>query len=805
MDTLLLDLRFALRALRKNPGFTVVAVLTLALGIGANTAIFSVVQAVLLRPLPYPDADRLVALWASQGRDRQLLAAYTDLIDMRARTHAFDDIGVIRGMSVNFTGGETPERLGGEFITAGTFHVLGARARVGRLFTPEETAPGSGQAVAVVSDGAWRSRFGADPNLVGRTIVLNNVPHVVIGITEPGYQSPFGGAVDVWLPITSIPSRSSFTRGVRNVWGVGRLRSGGSPEDGQRDLTAIAARIAAENPVANAGIGATVVPLREQIAGQIKPALITLLVAVVVVLLIACANVANLQLARAAARRHEISVRAAMGAGNSRLLRQLLTESLVLAALGGSAGVLLAVWGLAALVAAVPGGVPAFGGPVTINAPVLAFSAALTLVAGITFGLVPAWHGSRTGLGEALRVRAPGDTGAPGRFDIRNALVALELALCIVLLVGAGLLTRSMGRLRAVDPGFAPDHLLTFQFRLPPTKYATPERIAGFYAEAIGKVRAVPGVSSAAFVSATPFSGNWGSTHYEAEGRPAARPGDAPEAYASYVSDGYFGTMHIPMIEGRDFWPSDRIGSQPVAVVSLALARREWLGASALGRRIHETGGTVWYTVIGVVGDTKQLTLGEPPKPFLYRPVAQATPIFSNVVARTAGAPLDLAPAVRAGIWAVDKDQPVWSIRSMEQQLNHSTSQLNFTMMLTGGFAALALLLGAIGVYGVMSYSVAQRTREVGIRLAVGARPAQVIRMVLAQGLRVAAVAVVVGLLAAFGTAQLLASQLFGIATSDPVTYAGVTLVLSTAAALACWLPARRAARVDPVIALRSE
>jgi putative ABC transport system permease protein len=802
-DTVMHDVRYALRSLRRSPGFAAAAILTLALGIGANTAIFSVVEAVLLRSLPYRDADRIVVLWAARGEDKQLLAAYTDVMEWRTRARTLEDIGVMRGMSVNLTGRETPERLGGEFVSASVFSVMGARAGIGRLFTAEETTPGTGQAVAVLSDAAWRTRFGADRGIVGRSILLNNVPHVVVGVMAPEYQTPVG-ATDVWLPITSIPSRSTFDRGVRNVWAVGKLRPGLAPEAAQRDLNDIARRLAAESPATNAGIGVTVVPLREQVAGAIRPALLTLLVAVAAVLLIACANVANLQLARAAVRRHEISVRVAMGAGGGRLVRQLFTESLVLAAIGGGLGVLLAVWGLAALVGAVPGGLPAFG-PVGIDLPVLAFSAALTLVAGAVFGLAPSWHAARTGPGRALRVQAAGAAEAPGWFDLRSTLVAAELALCIVLLVGAGLLTRSVARLRAVDPGFAPDHLLTFQFRLPPSKYDTPDRIAAFFAAAADQVRAVPGVRAAAFVSATPFSGNWGSVSYEPEGRPAAAPGQEPEAYTSTVSGGYFATMRIPVLEGRDFSAADRRGALPVTIVSRELARREWPGASGLGRRVREVGDSVWYTVVGVVGDTRQLTLGEPLKPFLYLPIAQSPFIFSNVVARTSGDPLTMTPAVRGAIWAVDRDQPVWSIRSMDDLLARSVSQLRFTMMLTGAFAGLALILGAVGVYGVMSYVVAQRTREVGIRLAVGARPAQVVRQILARGARVTLVAVVVGLVAALGASRLLASQLFGIRPDDPPTYAAVALVLGAVALLACWVPARRAARVDPVIALRAE
>jgi putative ABC transport system permease protein len=802
MDALLLDLRYALRALRRNPGFTLVAVLTLALGIGANTAIFSLVDAVLLRPLPYRDADRLVAVWGARGQDRQVVADFSDVMEWRARNRSFEEMGVVRGQSINLTGGDTPERLSGEFVTAATFSVLGVSAARGRLFTPEETTPGTGREVAVLSDASWRNRFGADSAIVGRTLILNGRPHVVIGVTPKGYESPFS-PIDVWLPITSIPSAATFQRGNANVWALGRLKPGVSVEQAQRDLTAIAGQLAVEFPATNAGVGAEVLSLRDQVVGDSRRMLLTIMGAVVLVLLVACANVASLQLARATGRRHEISVRAALGAGRTRIARQLLTESVLLSLIGGACGAGLAVWAVAALVAAVPGGLPAFG-PVTLDRTALLYATGVSLACGVGFGLAPAWFATRTGLGEALRLR-PTEAAPARRFDVRSLFVAGELAACIVLLVSAGLLARSMVRLQQVEPGFAPDHVLTFQFRLPSSKYREPAQIAAFFARAVDEVRAVRGVTSAALVTATPFTGNWSSTGYVVAGGPASDPGREPVALSLGVTPGYFRTMQIPVLSGRDFDATDRVGSAGVAIVSRELAGRAWPGSSPLGRQIRPAGDSVWLTVVGVVGNAKHLTLREEWRPQLYRPSLQAPFIFSNVVARTEGDPLALAKSVRAAIWAVDREQPVWRITSMEGLLERALRPVRFTMLLTGAFAALALLLGAIGVYGVMSHLVQQRTREVGIRLAVGARPAQVIRMVLAQGLRVAAVAAVVGLLAAAGVAQLLAGQLFGITTTDPVTYAGVTLVLGVAAALACWLPARRAARTDPMIALRSE
>ena len=806
MDTLIADLRYAVRTLARSPGFTLVVVLTLALGIGANTAIFSAVSAVLLRPLPYPDAGRLVAVWGSRGADRQLLTAYTDLVDFRAGSGSLEGLGILRGMSVNLTGRETPERLSGEFVTADVFAVLGARAALGRTFTTDETTPGRGRDVAVLSDAAWKARFGGDPRVLGGSVTLNGRPCVVVGVMPPDFTSPFG-PVDVWLPITAIPSGpATFERGVQNVWGIGRLREGVSARQLVAELGVIAGRLSREYPASNAGFSVSVVPLREQVAGALKPALLTLLAAVGLVLLIACANVANLQLARASGRRHEMTVRASLGAARGRLVRQLLTESAVLSAAGGALGVLLAAWAVGGLAGAVPGGLPAFG-PVGLDGRVLQFSLAAIVAAALLFGLAPAVSGSRADLGDALRLRTPGEAGTPrrGALDLRTVLVVVELASCMILLAGAGLLMRSAERLQRVDPGFAPDHLLTFQFRLPPAKYGDSASRAAFFARAAERVRAVPGVRAAALVSATPFTGNWGTIRYEVEGLPAPLPGRAPAAGWSAVSGGYFGTMRIPLVAGRDFDAGDRLGTLPVAIVSRELERRSWPAGSALGRQIREAGDPVWRTIVGVVGDSRQRTLGEDLQPRLYVPVLQAPINFSNVVARTSGDPLALASAVRAAIWSVDPEQPIWSVTSMEQLLARSTWQVRFTTRLVGGFAVLALLLAAVGVYGVMSYAVVRRTREVGIRIAVGASPAQAVALVLRRGVWMTAAATGLGLVGAAGATRLIRSQLFGVGPGDPATFVVAPAVLAGAALLACWIPARRAARVDPIEALRSE
>ncbi|HZF12788.1 MAG TPA: ABC transporter permease [Thermoanaerobaculia bacterium] len=805
------DLRYTLRQMAEAPAFTAVAVLTLALAIGANTAIFSVVNAVLLRPLPYPHSDRLVVLWGARGEQQQFLLSVPDFADWRSQNHTFDDMGIVRTQSVNLTGTGSPDRLIGSFVTASTLDLFGARTARGRLFSPAETAVGTGQPVAVLSDATWRNRFGADPRIVGRTLVLNGRPHVVIGVTARDFRDPYGPA-EVWLPITSAPAPSWLTREDPEVWAIGRLKPGVSVETAQRDLAAIAAELAALYPATNAGAGATVIGLQDSLVGNLRRFLVLVLAFVALVLLIACANVANLQLARATARRGEMQLRAALGAGRFRLLRQLLTESLVLAAMGGASGVVLARWAIRVLVAAVPGGLPVFGDSqeIGLDPRVLAFSAAVTLLAGLLFGAAPALHLAGGRLAGSLQARSA--DGATGRgLALHNTFVAAEIALSIVLLAGAGLLTRSLLELRRVAPGYTAEGVLTAEFRLPGTKYRTPEEIRQFMGQALSALRATPGIRSAALVQAVPLSGNWGRSAYLPEGA-AVPAGQEPETQVNVASEGLFRTLEIPLLAGRDFDGGDRAGALPVAIVNPELARRAWphgsaaSAVSAVGRRLKLLGPPdEWVTVVGVAGTVKQRTLGEPAAAQLYRPLPQSPGIFTSVVARTAGDPETYAGALRAAIGSVDPDQPVWKVRSLGWLVARDIAPARFTMALSGSFALLALLLAVVGVYGVMAYAVSQRTREVGIRLALGARPEQVVRGVAGRGLRVIGIAAVLGLAAAMAAARLLRSQLYGVGPNDPLTFLAVAVGLAAVASLACYLPARRAARVDPAITLRGE
>ncbi|HEX6536028.1 MAG TPA: ABC transporter permease [Gemmatimonadaceae bacterium] len=802
LEDVMADVAFTVRTLVKRPAFTIVAVLTLMLGIGANTAIFSVVSAVLLRPLPYHDPARLVMVWGVQGSDAMQGVTYPDYLDWRARNHVFEDIGVFRGQSVNLTGEEQPDRMIGSFISASFFRLLGASAERGRLFSDAETAVGTAQPVAVISDEAWRTRFGSDPKVLGRTLVLNGQPFTVVGITRRDYEEPLG-TPDVWLPIAYYPNAGGLQRGTRGMLALARLAPGVGLARAQAEMDAIERRLAEEYPETNAGSGVRLAPLRDELVGPARAPLYTLLGAVGVVLLIACANVANLQLARAAARRREISVRAALGAARARLVRQLLTESVLLAVIGGAAGIALGWLGVRALAPVVSDvGLPLVGA-VSLDGTVLAFAVGLTMVTGVIFGLVPALHASRVDLAHALGERV--GSGGRSRMAARDALVVAQMALCIVLLVGAGLLTRSLVSLQHVDAGFDPARLLTMELRLPPTKYRDDASITRMFDAMIARIRAVPGVRAAALVRAVPMSGNADGAVYEIEGRPAPDPARAAETQLNTVSPGYFATMRIPILRGRDFTERDRDGAMRVVIVNDRMAAREWPGESPIGKRIRAVGTDAWLTVVGVVGSTKHFALDDRPAEQAYIPYMQAPQIFTSVVARTAGDPMALGAAVRGAIWRVDRDQPVWKIRSMELLMRRSLRQRRVVMALTGTFAAVALLLAAVGIYGVVSYLVTRRTQEVGIRMALGARATDVRRMVVWQGLRVVGAAVLLGVAVALVASRLITSQLYGVSAADPVTFVAAPLVLVLVALAALYLPARRASRVDPVVALRAE
>ncbi|HEY7860679.1 MAG TPA: ABC transporter permease, partial [Gemmatimonadaceae bacterium] len=708
------------------------------------------------------------------------------------------DIGVERTISVNLTGGDRPDRVVGSFVTASTLRLLGAKMAVGRAFTDDETALGAGQQVVVLSYGAWMARFGGRTDALGKTMILNGRPHVVIGVTAASYHDPF--EADLWLPITSAPSRDWFIRSNASVWAVGRLKPGRTPRDGEKDLASLEAQLQNEHPQSGARPSVAVLDLREQLVGNSRFTVLVLFGAVVAVLLIVCVNLANLQLIRATTRAREISLRAALGANRARLAMQVIVESLLLSLGGGVLGVLLGIWAVKGLVGFLP---IADATPVHVDVWVLAFSFAIAVLTGLMFGAPAALFGSRVNLQDALRARVESPTAR--RFNARNTLVVVELSLCIVLLAVAGLFTRSLLLLQRAETGFDADNVLTAEFRLPSAKYDDSTKVEVFMTAALERLREVPGVTSVALIDAVPLSGNYGMNSYVAEGH-AQRVGAEPVTQITSASDGYFRTMRIPQLAGRDFDSHDRAGSEPVAIVNRAFATKEWPGESALGKSVRLIGPPdLVVRVVGVVGSVKQQTLSESESPQLYLDKMQASGIFASVVMRTVGTPESMGSALRGAIWSVDPDQPVWKVRTLRALVLRDLAPTKLSVNLIGGFAALALVLAVIGVYGVMSFGVAQRTREVGIRMALGARGSQAVLMVLRSGLEVVVVAVVVGVAGALAAGRYLESRLYNVGANDPATMLIVPLMLATVALLASWLPARRAARVDPAITLREE
>jgi putative ABC transport system permease protein len=802
MVTVVQDLRYALRTLRRRPSFTIVAATTLSLGIGATAAIFGLVDVLMFRPLRYPAAHELVTVTMARGTSLREPAAYPDFIDWRAQSTSFQSLAVARWQSVNLTGREAPERLAGSFVSASLLTMLGAEPLAGRVFLPEETEIGTGQPVAVLSEGLWRRRFGADAGLVGQTIVLNGQAFTVVGIVPSSFT--FFAGTDVWMPITYYPNAVGLTRKDHSMAVLARLKPDVTLAAARAEMAAIGARLAQQYPDENGGTGVHVESLHTLLVGDARGPLYITLGAVGLVLLIACANVANLQLAHATARRREISVRAALGAGRGRLARQLLTESVILSALGGILGIAIAYAGVGLLVKIVPIDLTFFS-PIAVDLRVLAFAAALSIGTGIVFGLAPALHASRADLNDALTTRASGLVARVGRFDMRSVFVVAQIALSAVLLVGAGLLTRSLTKLREVDLGFDPSNVATMEFRLPATKYNEPRKIADFFTRAIAEIRLVPGVASAALVRAIPFSGNGDSRAYAVDGAPEPVPGQAPIMQLNTVSPGYFQTVRLPLVAGRDVNERDDANAPLVVVVNETLARRAWPNASAVGRRIRFVDSERWFTVVGVARDAKHFGPADAPRPQAYVPYMQHPQIFTSVAVRATGDADKMGNAVRDAIWRVDRDQPVWKIRTLESIVDGALGSERVLLGLVAAFAGVALLLAAVGVYGVISFAVTQRTHEVGVRMALGAHRGDVIRLVVGQGLRLTVVALVVGMIAAAGASRVLASELFGVTPGDPFTFAIVPLVLGAVAVSACYLPARRASRLDPLAALRRD
>lgn len=798
------DLRFGWRKLVAEPGFTVVAVLTLALGIGANTAIFSVVNAVLIRPLPYPAEDRLVKVWETtpEGVTTNVVSS-GNYMDWREQASSFDALGAhswLFGMTLS--GVEDPTRVRVMRITPSALNALGVGAAVGRTFTAAEGEPG-GPSVALISHRLWQARFGGDPDVVGGTVQLDGTPFTVVGVMPPSFDYP-APEVDVWRVLRF--GAEDYTQRRAHQWNVvGRLQDGATVETAHAELNAIADRIREEHPRHMTGWGVNVVPLRTDMVGEAGTLLWVLMGVVGVVLLLTCVNLANLLLARATAREREVAVRSALGAGRGRLVRQLVVESLLLGVLGGGIALLVIVLGLDAMVALAPADLPLLD-DVRVDPVVLAFAAGTTLLATLLFGLLPAVRATATAPGDVLR-GARGGGVAHGRF--RAGLLVAEVALAVVLVVGAGLLVRSMARLNAVDPGLETANVLSVAVDIPGSSYGTSEEQVRFYRTLLDRVRAMPGVVAAAGTTEPPIIGYANTFSYTIEGRPANSPtGREDDERLAAVTPDYFRTLRIPVLEGRAIRETDRADATPVMVISRALAEKQWPDGDAIGQRIRFSEDSPWFEIVGVAGDVRMDGLDRQAAPMLY--MAQAQKPWSwltwlVLTVRTEGDPAAHAPAVREALTDLDPHVLPERIATLDELYAGSSARRRFATILLGAFAALALVLGLVGVYGVLAYSVAQRTRELGVRIALGASRGAVAGRVVGRGIGLALAGVVIGMGAALAVSRFLESLVFGVGTRDPVTFAAIPVLLLVVAGVAAYLPARRATRVDPVKALRVE
>jgi putative ABC transport system permease protein len=823
MESWIQDLRHAARVLVRRPGFSSVAVATLALAIGANAAIFSVVHAVLLRPLPFADPDRLVWVWEKSPQrniPRQSVtpvayAAYRD------RSDAFTDLGASSDWLISLTGAGESESIIGYRFSGNFFSILGVPARLGRTLGPQDARPGHDH-VVVLADSLWRRRFGADPGVIGRAITLDDESYTVVGVMPPGFVHP--ARTEMWAPLVleGTPATNARSRFIRMI---GRLKPGLKVEQASPAVAGVAAALASADPANQGGWSADASPIASRYTGDIKPALLVLLGAVGFVLLIAAANVSNLLLARAADRGREVAIRASLGAGRARLVRQFLVESVLLAAIGGVCGVALAFWGVDLLKGLFPSTIANLAIPrmdqIDVDAPVLAFALVLSLVTGIAFGLAPALHASRAALGEALRESGRSTTEGRAHRRFRGALVVSEVALALVLTTGAALMIRSFAHLQGGNLGFDPAGVTTARVLLPARRsaagapaaaeprYGPPEKKRAFFAHVLARLRETPGVEAAGATTFLPLSGWSGGQNFEIEGRPPVAPVDAPEAMPQSANEDYFRAMRIPVLSGRGIAVTDVATAPPVVVINQTMARRYWAGEDPVGRRIGwRVGGPqnpiTWRQVVGVVGDVRHDGLAEEAQPEIYLPYAQSPSALICLTVRTSGRQ-PVAQAIQQAVWSFDKDQPVLAVMPLEQLAAESITMRKVSTLLLGFFAAVAVFLAALGLYGVMAHAVARRTHEIGIRMAIGANAADVLAMIVGRGVRLAALGAALGLAASLGLTRLLASLLYGVSPTDPASFAAVAVFLIAVAALASYIPARRAARVDPAEALRYE
>jgi putative ABC transport system permease protein len=803
------DLRYALRQLRKSPGFTLIAVLTLALGIGANTAIFSVIYAVLLQPLPYPEADRITILTETDSNQPQISVAYPNYVDYKRDSTSFEHLAVSRRESFNLSGleGRPPEQISGGIVTANFFKVIGLNPQLGRVFTDEEDRVG-GPMVAVISDRLWTRLFARDPKVLGRAVNFGNEPYTIIGVMPPQMFSP--RTVDVWFPLTRRTDNHAWqTRDNHpGLFGWGRLKAGVSIEKALAEMKEIAARLSKQYPESNAAVSVTVTPLLENQVGEYRTSLGLLLGAVGLVLLIACANLANLLAARGAARAQEFAVRAAVGASRWHIIRQLLIESLVLALAGGGLGLCLAAWGRDILVALSPPGAPRFQ-TLSLNGWVLLFSLALSFVTSVLFGLWPAWHTSRADIQLALNSGGRGSSDSPGARRSRDLLVVAEVALTLVLLSTAGLVMKSFANARNLGLGFDPHLLLSARVDLPEPSYSDEKKLLGFTEALMTKLLALPGVQNAALASSPPLMTGW-ETSFLPEGMAEPEPGKFPSAEMAVVTANYFKTMKIPLLRGRAFEARDTKEVEPVIIIDQLLADRFFPGQDAVGKRIRmhtgERGENQFRLIVGVAPHLKVYGFEETTVlPQAYLPMTQQPQTGLVVLLRTTLSPKSLEKPVREIVASLDPAQPAFEFKTMQERVEETWATPRLMSFLLVCFAVLALTLAVIGLYGVMAFNGLRRMREIGVRLALGAMPAQIRLMMLKQGMRLLGAGLVLGFVGAVAFSRIIRSLLFGVSANDPLIYGAVTLVLAIAALFACWIPARRASRVNPMITLRAE
>jgi putative ABC transport system permease protein len=815
MESFFKDIRYGFRSLWKRPGFTAIAVITLALGIGANTAIFSVVNATLLRPLPFKDPERVVMLWGfipkmAQTADK-LPSSSGNFVSLHDQTQTLESLAAFRSWSWQLTGGGEPELLRGAQVSADFFHAVGAEPILGRAFAAEEDLPKRAP-VAIISYGLWERNFNGDRNVIGKTLTLTGQTVTIVGVMPRGFQFPGGANMisglqfalqnDIWMPL-ALTDEEKQEQQTLNLALIGRIKPGVSANQAESELRALQQNL----PLAKFGFTINVVPLHQQMVGKIRKLLLVLLATVALVLLIACANIANLLLARATSRQKEIAIRAALGAGRRRIIRQLLTESFLLSMAGGALGLLLAVWGSSLLVSLIPEDVPRIH-EVGVDGRILLFTLLVSFVTGVVFGLAPALQAAKLDLNESLKEGPRGTTAGARENRLRGLLVISEVAMAVVLLVGATLLIKSFVRLLDVKPGFNPANVLALDIQLPdlpPSRYAKEDEQSAFFNQLIDRIKELPGVNSAGGVLILPLSGAYESTGVIVEGRPKPPSGQTPEADFNAVSEDFFRTLEIPLLQGRQFTAHDTKGAPGVIIINDILARKCWPNEDPVGKRLTVGFEKEPREIVGVVGSIRQTTLDADPRPAMYVSQRQAPRSSMTVLVRTKGDPLALAAAVRAQVRELDKDVPVTHIQTMNRVFADSVAQPRFSMLAVGLFAALALLLAAVGIYGVMAYSVSRRAHEIGVRMALGARTGQVMKLVLKEGMVVALIGIAIGLFGALALTRLMAGLLFDVGARDPFAFVSVAMLLALVALVACYIPARRATKVDPLIALRYE